>query len=115
MHLYEPSEIRTQANYISQQFPDHSDHMAVGRFVKEAYAQYEQQQFENQITIPLKFYIGYPVHAMPENVSDGDLQAKEAAFLDYARYDGGVCQSILQCGQTQTYKAYLSRQYQNTY
>jgi|GEM_PF-6605397 len=28
--VYRPTETRTQANYLSMQFPDHSDHMAVG-------------------------------------------------------------------------------------
>jgi LmbE family N-acetylglucosaminyl deacetylase len=113
MQTYLPSEIRTQANYIGQQFPDHSDHMAVGRYVKKAYAKFETEQYENRVAIPLKFYIGYPVHEMPENVADTDLSDKQAAFFAYARFDGGVCQSLDMCIRTPTYNAYLRRQYQN--
>jgi len=115
MHAYQPAGIRTQANFASKQYPDHSDHMAVGRYVKSAYAQYEKEQFDNQVTIPLSFYIGYPVHGMPANVSDGDLQTKEAVFLAYAKFDNSVCQSPQQCEQTPTYGSYLKRQYLSPY
>lgn len=113
MHSYQPTEIRTQANFVSSVFPDHSDHMAVGHFTQLAYHQYETQQFANEVTVPLKFYIGYPIHQMPENVSGEDLSEKEAAFLAYAKFDGGVCHSLQECSQTSTYNAYLGRQYQN--
>jgi LmbE family N-acetylglucosaminyl deacetylase len=115
MHTYQPSEIRTQADYVGHRFPDHSDHMAVGRFVKRAYSQYETQQFEGQVSIPLKFYIGYPVHEFPENLSGDELQEKEAVFLNYAAFDGGVCHSVEQCAFNPAYGAYLPRQYQNSY
>jgi LmbE family N-acetylglucosaminyl deacetylase len=115
LYTYNPTDIRTQASAVSKQYPDHSDHMAVGRYVRNAYAQYEKKQFDNQITIPLSFYIGYPVHGMPANVPDGDLQAKEAVFLAYAKFDNSVCQSPQQCEQTPTYSSYLKRQYLNPY
>ena len=114
MSVYQPSEIRTQANFVSRTYPDHSDHMAVGRYTQQAYDQYEKQQYEGLVTIPLQFYIGYPVHQMAANVSDGDLQAKEAALLAYAGFDGGVCHNIQQCRQISTYSAYLARQYKTT-
>jgi len=50
---------------------------------------------------------------MPENVSGAELNDKEATFLHYAKFDSIVCQSVLQCGQTATYNAYLRRQYKN--
>jgi LmbE family N-acetylglucosaminyl deacetylase len=113
MHFYQPTEIRTQANYISKQYPDHSDHMAVGRFVKKSYAQYEEQQYDNQLTIPISFYIGYPVHGFAQNVTGKDLQAKEDAFFAYAKYDSGVCDSVNLCQEVPTYNAYLTREYKN--
>ena len=113
MHTYQPTEIRTQANFVSQLYPDHSDHLTVGQYTKKAYAAYESQQYEGLVTVPLQFYIGYPVHQLSANVSGKDLQAKEAAFLAYAKFDGSVCQTQQQCLQTPTYNAYLTRQYKN--
>jgi LmbE family N-acetylglucosaminyl deacetylase len=115
MEAYQPTEIKTQANFIGSKYPDHSDHMAVGRYVKSAYAQYEKQQFNNLATIPIEFYIGYPIHGMAANVSGQDLQAKEAAFLAYAKFDGSVCQSVQQCSNNPAYGPYLTGQYQNSY
>jgi LmbE family N-acetylglucosaminyl deacetylase len=115
MHAYLPSEIHSQANYAGHFFADHSDHMTVGRFVKKAYAEHEKEQYEDKVVIPLKFYIGYPVHEMDENVEEPDIAAKEAAFFAYAKYDGGVCQSLQMCIRTPTYNAYLHKQYQNPY
>ena len=115
MQLYHPAEINTQANFASSQFPDHSDHMAVGRYVKSAYTEYEAQQFENRVTIPIEFFIGYPAHQMPANVSGPDLAAKDAAWFDYAKFDGTVCQSPAECSKSPTYGSYLQRQYENAY
>jgi LmbE family N-acetylglucosaminyl deacetylase len=115
MYTYQPTIINTQANYVSSQFPDHSDHMAVGRYVKRAYKIYETEQYANQVTIPIKFYIGYPIRTMPQNVFGAVLTEKEAAFFAYAKFDGGVCQSSTQCAKTQSYGDYLVREYQNPY
>jgi LmbE family N-acetylglucosaminyl deacetylase len=115
MHTYQPAEIRTQSNFVSTQYPDHSDHMAVGKFTQKAYQAYENQQFEGKLSIPLKFYIGYPIHAMPENVAGGDLDAKSKAFFAYAKFDGGVCHSMEECSNKTVYGIYLKRQYQNSY
>lgn len=112
MTLYKPSEIHTQSfQNESDQYPDHSDHLAVGAFVQEAYAQYEQQQYDNQVSIPIRYYIGYPIHAMAANINDGELAEKQAAFLAYAAYDRSVCGSAESCLHTPTYGAYLQRQY----
>ncbi len=115
MHTYQPTEIRTQANYVSNSFSDHSDHMAVGRYVKTAYQLYEEQQYEDKLMIPLRFYIGYPIHAFPENVAGADLNQKMAAFFAYSQFDRGVCHTVQQCSYNPAYGAYLPRQYQNPY
>jgi len=112
MHAYQPSEIRTQANYGSAMYPDHSDHLAVGRYVTRAYSQYETQQYENKVIVPINYYIGYPMHAFPENVAGANLQSKEDAFFAYGKFDGAVCDNIVKCNKM-TYGAYLTRQYQN--
>jgi LmbE family N-acetylglucosaminyl deacetylase len=113
MHVYQPTEIRTQSTYGGQRIPDHSDHNAVGRLATESYANYETQQFEGKVVVPLKYYMGYPIHDLPVNVSDAGLQAKMAAFFTYGQYDGGVCHSEQQCGSDPAYGFYLPRQYQN--
>jgi len=112
MHTYSPATIRTQSpRNMSDVYPDHSDHLAAGRFTQRAYQQYEQEQYANEVTIPISYYIGYPVHAMDSNVSGDDLQQKTAAFLAYAAFDGSVCGSVEQCQHTATYGSYLARQY----
>jgi LmbE family N-acetylglucosaminyl deacetylase len=113
MHIYQPAEIRTQANYISPHHPDHSDHMAAGRYAKKAYSQYENQQYEGRVIIPMKFYIGYPIHDQPQNVDGDDLFQKEAAFATYSKFDHRVCQSMQRCMNDPSYGFYLKRQYQN--
>ena len=113
--IYQTSLIRTLASYISLKFPDHSDHVSVGWYVKQAYKQYESQQYANRVVIPLEFYIGYPIHALPANVSGAQLSQKEMIFLTYAKYDSHVCQTQQSCKQTPTYAAYLAREYQNVY
>jgi LmbE family N-acetylglucosaminyl deacetylase len=115
LHFYQPTEIHTQANYISTRYVDHSDHMAVGRYMKQAYAKYETEQFNNQVVIPIKYYTGYPTHAFPTNVSGQDLADKTNAYLAYANFDGAVCKSIHQCNFGSTFGYYLTRQYQNPY
>jgi LmbE family N-acetylglucosaminyl deacetylase len=115
MHTYQPAEIRTQANYISAVYPDHSDHMTVGTYVQRAHKQFDDQQYGGQVIIPLKFYIGYPIHQMSANVSGADLAQKETVFLNYAKFDHAACQSLTQCQRSSTYGAYLAREYQNAY
>jgi LmbE family N-acetylglucosaminyl deacetylase len=113
MHTYQPAQIRTQASYISPHHPDHSDHMAAGRFTKKAYDQYENQQYEGRVSIPLKFYVGYPIHDLPQNVDGDDLFQKEAAFMTYSKFDHRVCQSTQRCMKDPAYSYFLRRQYQN--
>ena len=115
LHLYIPTEIRTQSNMSGGMYPDHSDHMAVGRFVQRAYQTYEDTQYEGRLTIPITYYLGYPGHQSPPNVGGADLTLKEDAFLEYSRHDGGVCHSIEICRRDPAYGAYLTRQYHSSY
>jgi len=110
MKTYRPSEVRTQANYVSHAYPDHSDHMAVGRFTRRAFWGYEQMVAPRP---QIRYFIGYPIHSMPPNVEDQDLIIKKEAFFAYAKFDGGVCQDESRCENTPTYYAYLHRQYEN--
>lgn len=111
MNAYGPSTIHTQANVVDEVYPDHSDHMTAGLYAASAAQQYSAQQFGNVSTVPVVRYIGYPIHSYEDNISDPELSQKEAAFLAYAAYDGGVCHSVDECANTPTYSAYIARQY----
>jgi len=111
MQLYRPSAIQTQADVNNSKFPDHSDHIATGFYAQQAAAEYDQREFNNAVTIPVKLYVGYPIHAYPSNLSGSTQQQKEATFLAYARFDGSVCHTVAQCAATPTYNAYLTREY----
>jgi hypothetical protein len=115
MLTFQPTEIHTQANYVGGIYTDHSDHMAVGRFTKNAYAKYEAEHFDGKVTIPIKFYIGYPIHSMPANVFGTDLEDKENIFSLYTQFDNGTCRSKMQCLHDPAYGAYLPRQYLNDF
>jgi len=115
MHIYQPSEIRTQSTLVSDTYPDHSDHMAVSRLAKNAYNKYETEQYGGQVTIPINYYVGYPIHSMAANVSGPTLVEKQAVFLEYAKFDKSVCQSAQQCAQTPTYGSYLEREYKDAH
>jgi LmbE family N-acetylglucosaminyl deacetylase len=115
LHTYQPAEIRTQSNYAGSRYPDHSDHRAVGQFVTKAYNDYEIEQYGGYVTVPLTYYIGYPIHEFVPNVSGPDLANKENAFMAYAHFDGHVCATLAECQQTPTYGAYLDREYRNPY
>ncbi len=115
MHVFQVGEVRTQANFVSETYPDHSDHMTVGSFTKKAFTQYLNQQFEGQPLATLKFYIGYPIRSMPANVSGQLLAEKEAAWFAYAQFEKGQCSTDAACAKLGTYGSYLRRQYQNSY
>jgi hypothetical protein len=85
--------------------------VATGLYATAAATAYDQQQFGDALSIPVVRYIGYPIHDYDANVSGEDLALKEAAFLAYAKFDGGVCQSLAECAETPTYGAYIARQY----
>jgi len=115
MNVYQTTGISTQADVVTQPYADHSDHLTVSWYVQQAYKQFETQRYANQVTIPIKFYIGYPVRQRPANVSGEALDEKVAIFLAYAKHDQDVCQTEQICLQTPTYNGYLSRQYQSSY
>jgi LmbE family N-acetylglucosaminyl deacetylase len=110
MGVYQPTEIWTlPPTPITHGYVDHSDHMAVGRFVQRAAAIYDPSA-----AVPLKRYITYATHAMQQNVFGPALEEKEVTFLAYARFDGSVCQTPAQCDGDGAYSTYLTRQYQMT-
>ena len=111
MRLYQPASIRAQSSHAGNAYVDHSDHNAVGRFAKKAHDRYVQQQFEGKVSIPMTFYMGYPIHELSEDVSGDELQQKTAIFLAYAAFDGGVCHTQQQCDNKAVYGTYLRRQY----
>lgn len=111
MTTYQPAEIHTQADVPSDRYPDHSDHVTAGQYAQAAATLYDQIHFGDALAVPVTRYIGYPTHGYRANISGDDLAQKEATFLVYAAYDGGVCHSLEECAQTPTYGAYLSREY----
>lgn len=107
INIYQPDEIRTQATHnLSEQYVDHSDHLAAGNYTKHAHQKYLQQRDST----PIKFYVGYPIRDQPENVSPDDIAATEKAFFSYAQHDHGTCGSVETCS-SMSYIYYLSRQY----
>jgi len=111
MNLYNPVEIRSQANDFSAKYPDHSDHIATGKLAAAARNEYESNELENKVSIPLSLYMGYPVHDLPPNVSGADLAKKEQTFFAYSHYDGGGCLSMQACSTHSAYGIYLQRMY----
>lgn len=98
-----PDTIRSQGSHDAAD-GDHSDHHAVGDFTVLA----QQAYASGPATL---LYIGYPGKLQPVNLSDDDVTLKQQTFLDYAKFDGAVCQTALDCQQTYTYGRYLTRQY----
>lgn len=112
MHYYQPAELRLMApRNMGYQYPDHSDHISSGKLAQSAYDRYETEQYANRVSIPITYYIGYPTHEREANVFAPDLEVKQAAFFAYAKFDNGVCSTLEQCNNTETYGIYLSRQY----
>jgi len=107
MNLYNPTTVNTQAaSNVGHLYQDHSDHTSVGTYVDMAFEGYVGRN-----NASLQHYIGYPIRERPENVTDRDLDRKIDAFLAYAGFDGGVCQTLTMCDKTATYGAYLRREY----
>ena len=113
MTTYLPTQIRTQADYVSTRYPDHSDHITTGKYVTLAHKAFETKQYADQVQIPITFYIGYPIHGFTNNVFGQDLTDKVNTFLAYAKYDGSVCHSLGECMASHEYGSYLSREYQD--
>ncbi|MDB5179814.1 MAG: hypothetical protein JWN12_446 [Candidatus Saccharibacteria bacterium] len=114
MHVYQPTDIRTQSSYQGVRYVDHSDHTAVSSFVTRSDEQYKAT-YPDQPTPSMTYYVGYPIHAMPPNVSGADLDKKTATFLAFGKYDGAVCHSIYECNTHAVYGTYLTRQYTYSY
>lgn len=112
MQAYKPEVVRTQSSVPSEVFPDHSDHRATGRIAARAYQQYIQNTPAIS-SASITYYMGYPIHALPPNLSYEDVQTKQAAFFAYGQFDPSVCDSVELCAENPTYWAYLGRQYTN--
>jgi LmbE family N-acetylglucosaminyl deacetylase len=110
MHVYQPTDIRTQSSYQGVRYVDHSDHTAVSLFVTQSYERYKAT-YPDQPVPSMTYYLGYPIHALPANVSGIDLDQKTQTFLAFGKYDGAVCHSIQECSTRAVYGTYLSRQY----
>ncbi len=109
MRTFRPTEIHTQAlRSLSTMYPDHSDHIAAANYAKSAYDGYDANH-----TLPIAYYIGYPVRDKPQNVSGQDLRDKTDTFFTYAEHDNGTCESVASCN-AMAYGHYLTRQYQMT-
>jgi LmbE family N-acetylglucosaminyl deacetylase len=112
MLYYKPGQIDTQTPVNeSDVHPDHSDHMAAGRFTEAAYSIYSQG--EPSRDIPVQFYTGYPVDQLPRNVTGQDLADKSAAYYAYAVHDNRVCQMEVNCTSS-PYSQWLEREYTYT-
>lgn len=110
IHTYQPNDIHTQSSYRGERYLDHSDHNAVSSFVTQSRLKYSET-YPDQATPSVQYYVGYPVHEMPQNVEGVDLNQKTAAFLAFGKFDGAVCHSVYECHAQATYGLYLDRQY----
>lgn len=112
MHVYQPTDIRTQSSYQGVRYLDHSDHTVVSSFVTQSYNQYKAT-YPDQPVPSMTYYIGYPIHDMPANIGGADLDEKTATFLAFGGFDGAVCHSVQECDTHAVYGIYLSREYTN--
>lgn len=112
IHTYQPTDIRSHSKYQGMKYKDHSDHTAVAIFATQSYRLYKESYPEQPLP-SITYYIGYPDHGLAPNVSGKDLEQKVAAFLSFAKFDPGVCQSLDECNKKTTYGLYLTRQYTN--
>lgn len=111
MDIYKPRVVHTQSSVTSALYPDHSDHGAAGKYAAAAFYDYVKQAPATPESATLTYYVGYPIHGYPANLSGTDLSRKEAAFVSYSQHDGSTCHNISDCTHTPTYGAYLLRQY----
>jgi len=109
MQFYRPDEIATQTPIdASATAQEHSDHMTTGQFTAAAYAQYAQK------STPLKYYTGYPISQLPQNVSGQDQADKTSIFYAYVPHDMQVCVNPADCSPSGPYASWLMRQYTYT-
>ncbi len=114
LRAYQPGEIRSQsADAGTGRYVDHSDHTTVAHYVALAATTYEAS---DPSTIPfITYYLGYPIHGQPENVSGADLDMKISTFLAFGRFDSATCHTMISCDQGAAYGSYLRRQYTSSY
>jgi len=110
MDTYMPARIRSQSSFIGTRFKDHSDHTAVGNFTAKAYTQHSATLAPEAVP-SITYYLGYPVHELPENVSPADFATKASIFMAFGHHDSAVCQTEFDCENRSTYGLYLHRQY----
>jgi hypothetical protein len=105
MKFYRPDEIDTQTPLsASATVQDHSDHITTGQLAAAAQAQYAQ-------AAPIKYYTGYPIGLLPQNVSGQDLTDTTAAFHAYVPHDMQVCLNPADCAPSGPYATWLMREY----
>lgn len=109
--VYNPSEIRTQANDTAPGIDDHSDHITTGKLTGLAAGLYRFTEPKAQLS--LEFYMGYPIRALSTNVTTDDMQRKTEAFLAYARHDVMICKTPSNCNLG-IYNNYLNREYSSS-
>ena len=110
MQAYKPNEIRAQsAGGATGRYADHSDHVTVGQYAARATNLYKASTPSPLPTV--KYYQGYPIHGLPQNVSGADLEMKIKTFLTFGSYDGATCHAIIDCDTKSVYGIYLRRQY----
>jgi hypothetical protein len=116
LKAYAPTQVRSQSRYAggSKLYADHSDHNYVARYTTQAYNDYIATLPAESVP-PITYYLGYPVHSFPQNVSDGDLEKKAQTFMAFGKYDGAVCHTIYECDTHAVYGIYLRRQYTYPY
>jgi LmbE family N-acetylglucosaminyl deacetylase len=108
MQLYHPDEIDTQTPInASTTAQEHSDHMTTGQFAGAAYVLYGQKG-------SLKYYTGYPIALLSQNVSGQDFTDKNAAFYAYVPHDVQTCINPADCSPTGPYATWMTRQYTYT-
>lgn len=112
MSILRPSEVWTQS-FSARNAGDHSDHQATGKYTKSAFDQYLSDSSEQSFTPVIRYYIGYPIRELPENLSPTESETKKVIFESYARNDSNICGSPENCSTFGTYEAYLWRQYRD--
>ena len=112
INTFKPDRLQTQSTQASGQYIDHSDHTVVGSYAHQAATLYQVDPNNKPLTVA--YYLGYPIHALAQNVSDDDFNAKVNIFTSFSHYDGATCQSLEECDNT-VYGIYLRRQYTADY
>lgn len=108
MRFYRPNEINTQTPIDDALLAtDHSDHKTTGQFTAVAMAVFGQN-------VSLRYYTGYPISRMPQNVAGQDAADKTAVFNAYASYDNRVCLNPADCSPSGPYASWEMRQYTYT-